>query len=70
MPYFKCECPAGFNGMFCENDVNECASQPCKNGATCVQTTPGYYRFVCFIDIYIYICIYARIMQNALKKKP
>ena len=29
---FKCDCPAGFKGTFCEADVNECVSSPCKNG--------------------------------------
>ena len=29
---FRCNCLAGFTGDNCEIDINECASQPCKNG--------------------------------------
>lgn len=32
---FFCDCRAGFEGDRCETDVNECASQPCRNGGVC-----------------------------------
>ena len=32
---FSCTCAAGFEGHLCENDTDECASQPCFNGGTC-----------------------------------
>ena len=38
----KCFCPAGFTGARCEIDVDECASAPCYNGATCVDLPQGY----------------------------
>ncbi|XP_066557690.1 lactadherin isoform X2 [Amia ocellicauda] len=32
---YVCKCPEGFTGVHCQNNVNECAGQPCKNGGTC-----------------------------------
>ena len=32
--YF-CDCPPGWEGKNCERDRDECASNPCINGATC-----------------------------------
>ncbi|TPP62759.1 Delta protein [Fasciola gigantica] len=32
---FNCICPPGFDGRFCENDINECNSMPCFNNGTC-----------------------------------
>ncbi|VDP67724.1 unnamed protein product [Echinostoma caproni] len=32
---FNCICPPGFDGRFCENDINECNSMPCYNNGTC-----------------------------------
>ncbi|XP_064091137.1 sushi, von Willebrand factor type A, EGF and pentraxin domain-containing protein 1-like isoform X2 [Macrobrachium nipponense] len=38
----QCYCPAGFTGLFCEVDVNECGSEPCYNGGTCIDNPQGY----------------------------
>lgn len=35
-----------FKGARCESDIDECASFPCKNGATCVDQ-PGNYFCQC-----------------------
>jgi len=51
---FDCTCTAGWvtlgweNGVFqgCE-DENDCASNPCKNGATCSESAPGDQKYVC-----------------------
>ena len=40
---FECACSDGYEGSLCETDIDECASQPCKNG-TCVD---GVNSFVC-----------------------
>mmetsp|Transcript_14973 Transcript_14973/g.32617 ORF Transcript_14973/g.32617 Transcript_14973/m.32617 type:complete len:699 (+) Transcript_14973:166-2262(+) len=33
---YSCNCKPGFSGKTCQLNTNECASQPCKNGATCI----------------------------------
>lgn len=43
---FRCECLAGFEGSFCEIDINECHDQPCMNGATCIDRIAGF-KCVC-----------------------
>ncbi|KAH3796462.1 hypothetical protein DPMN_150030, partial [Dreissena polymorpha] len=42
---FTCQCPTGQFGPKCE-DINECSSNPCKNGATC-QNLNSTYKCVC-----------------------
>ena len=32
---FSCSCTPGFRGKTCANDVNECLTHPCVNGAVC-----------------------------------
>lgn len=43
---FYCICHAGYEGAFCEFEVNECDSQPCRNGATCHNLINAY-RCLC-----------------------
>jgi len=38
----KCNCIAGYSGDFCEINTNECASNPCKHGGTCVDGIASY----------------------------
>lgn len=32
---YVCRCQPGFDGVHCQNNVNDCAGQPCKNGGSC-----------------------------------
>jgi hypothetical protein len=43
---FSCACPAGWQGAHCQRDVHECASNPCQNGASCVELV-GTGTYVC-----------------------
>ncbi|XP_014870695.1 protein crumbs homolog 1-like isoform X5 [Poecilia latipinna] len=44
----SCDCPAGFIGHRCEQDVDECKSNPCLNGGYCRNLVN---RFVCVCDM-------------------
>ncbi|KAJ7365993.1 hypothetical protein OS493_002735 [Desmophyllum pertusum] len=35
-------CAPGYNGSRCENDINECDSNPCLNGGSCVDLVNEY----------------------------
>lgn len=44
---FRCDCPVNFEGLTCNNDVDECrkfvgTSEGCLNGATCVNSYGSY----------------------------
>lgn len=46
-------------GTFCDTDINECSSNPCLNGATCVNglnqwscnCVPGFNGTNCGVDV-------------------
>ncbi|KAJ7403912.1 hypothetical protein WISP_148770 [Willisornis vidua] len=43
-----CTCTAGWTGPDCSEDINECESQPCLNGATCYESVkPGQFVCIC-----------------------
>ncbi|KAM4542087.1 protein jagged-2-like isoform 1-T1 [Odontesthes bonariensis] len=42
---FSCSCDPGFTGTYCHENINDCASLPCKNGGTCID---GINSFQCF----------------------
>ncbi|XP_076002790.1 protein jagged-2-like isoform X2 [Genypterus blacodes] len=42
---FSCSCEPGFTGTYCHENINDCASSPCKNGGTCID---GINTFKCF----------------------
>ncbi|XP_035673359.1 fibropellin-1-like isoform X1 [Branchiostoma floridae] len=41
--YTYCTCPLGYEGVLCNMDIDECASNPCQNGATCLHGHNNYY---------------------------
>lgn len=38
----KCSCRAGFTGQRCEININDCSSNPCSNGGTCLDGVNDY----------------------------
>ncbi len=40
---FACNCTRGFTGKVCEVNIDDCALQPCSNGATCVDGIASRY---------------------------
>ncbi|KAM4712992.1 protein jagged-2b isoform 2-T2 [Anableps anableps] len=42
---FTCICDPGFSGIYCHENINDCISNPCKNGGTCID---GLNSFQCF----------------------
>ena len=56
---FLCHCLDGFTGPKCEVNIDECATNPCQNGAQCVDGTaqytcicePGFEGLQCETDI-------------------
>nr|XP_057912610.1 protein jagged-2b isoform X1 [Doryrhamphus excisus] len=42
---FTCICDAGFSGIYCHENINDCIQSPCQNGGTCID---GINSFQCF----------------------
>lgn len=36
------QCVAGYHGVNCSEEINECLSHPCQNGGTCIDLTNTY----------------------------
>ncbi|CAF4272198.1 unnamed protein product [Rotaria socialis] len=42
---YACRCREGYTGAYCENNINECASNPCLGGGTCYDLVNAYACF-------------------------
>ncbi|XP_041824165.1 cubilin [Melanotaenia boesemani] len=41
-PGYICNCNSGWQGPICDQNINECSSNPCQNGGTCVDGVNGF----------------------------
>jgi len=39
---YTCQCMAGYEGVNCEREINECNSNPCQHGGRCVDALDNY----------------------------
>ncbi|XP_054478628.1 cubilin [Anoplopoma fimbria] len=39
---YICNCNSGWGGVNCDQNINECLSNPCQNGGTCTDGTNGF----------------------------
>ncbi|CAK9297980.1 unnamed protein product [Gordionus sp. m RMFG-2023] len=51
--YFKCECYKGWQGRFCDKDINECTLSVCQNNAYCENFMPPK-RYTCTCQPYTF----------------
>lgn len=41
-PLSSLQCVAGYHGVNCSEEINECLSHPCQNGGTCIDLINTY----------------------------
>lgn len=39
--------PSSYTGRLCDQDIDECQVNPCRNGGTCTQGAPGTFSCAC-----------------------
>ena len=39
---YACNCSLGWTGRHCDENVDECETNPCENNSTCSDLVPGY----------------------------
>ena len=39
---YMCDCVAGFTGVNCTTDIDDCDPDPCDNNGTCIDEINGY----------------------------
>ncbi|XP_064483196.1 protein eyes shut-like [Ornithodoros turicata] len=58
-PSYRCYCEDGYTGYECQTDFDDCRSEPCQSGGTCIDRvagfsclcTPGYTGRACETDV-------------------
>lgn len=41
-PGYTCNCNPGWQGPICDQNINECLSNPCLNGGNCTDAVNGF----------------------------
>lgn len=50
----KCACQPGYTGSYCTEMVDECQSNPCRNGATCKDYQGTYECIVSVLECFLF----------------
>lgn len=66
---YECYCEDGYTGEHCETDWNDCWSNPCHNGATCIDQVadynctcpPGFRGKICYADLENILKLYSNV---------
>jgi len=45
MKAFSCECVGGFTGLLCDNNIDYCSPNPCKNDGSCTNLEDSSFFF-------------------------
>lgn len=69
---YTCQCARGWEGVYCELDINECESSPCLNGAICIDQMAEFtcacaMRFTgTFCEDELMVCTQSKCKNDAL----
>lgn len=39
---YTCDCEDGYRGRFCQEDIDECAAEPCVHSVKCIDKVNAY----------------------------
>jgi hypothetical protein len=66
---FICTCAVGFTGTLCQTNVNECSSNPCRNGGSCVDgmyvSSCGLGCLICFSFVLCWLLFFTASFHSA-----
>ena len=48
---YHCLCEHGYDGLNCERNIDECASEPCQNGGACMVSCMAFLLIQPLTDI-------------------